>query len=73
MYEFISQDQADRIKDLILNTGLNNSININTVENGISLNVKDVSISDVSEHFDYDMLYAMLLVESIGRKKPNNF
>ena len=64
MYEFISQDQADRIKDIILNTGLNNSININTVENDISLNVKDVSISDVSEHFDYDMKEIYLLNEN---------
>ena len=64
MYKLINQEEADRIKDILLTTGLNNPINIETKENNIVLNAFSVSESNDSEHHpQFDMQEFYLLDE----------
>lgn len=56
MYNLINQDEADGIKQILLETGLNKDIFINIDKSGIILEAYNVSQSLPSEHFnEFDM------------------
>lgn len=55
MYELITQNEADRIKDILNGTGLKEDINIEVLEGRYKINAFDVTEAYKSERYGYDM------------------
>lgn len=63
MYDLINQDTANKIKEIMLFTKLNNSIKFKFMNNDIELDTSNVSVASSSKHFDYNMNEIFLLDE----------
>lgn len=55
MYDLITQKEADRIKDILNNTGLKESIIIEVLDGKYKINAYNVTESYTSERYEYDM------------------
>lgn len=55
MYELITQNEADRIKDILNGSGLKHDINIEVLGGKYKINAFDVTERYKSEHHEYDM------------------
>ena len=55
MYELITQEEADRIKNILNESELNDSINIEVLNSKYKLNVFNITQREKSKHHGYDM------------------
>lgn len=55
MYELITQNEADKIKDILNGTGLKEVINIEVLDGKYKINASNVTESYKSERYTYDM------------------
>ncbi len=55
MYELITQNEADRIKDILNGTGLKEKINIEVLDSKYKINAFNITESYKSERHEYDM------------------
>lgn len=55
MYELITQNEADRIKDILKGTGLKEDINIEVLDGEYKINAFNVTEGYKSERYGYDM------------------
>lgn len=55
MYELITQNEADRIKNILNGTGLKKDINIEVLNGKYKINASNITESYKSERYEYDM------------------